>query len=113
MQSLKDLVPSLIEATEKKRLVWSKHEWGGFVTDLDAFRLRTWEWEDDASQEIKGISVCLLNGSTLMDEVVSSEFGPEHPMLKQLHSAARRSALNVESAIEKLQSALGKLTAPP
>jgi len=110
MQTLVALLPKLLVATEANKLVWTKSGFGKqFAADIGGFELRTWEWQEEHSPEISGITIHLRKDDEVLDDIVTNEFGPNYPPARQLFSAARRSALEVDKAIDALKKALDHL----
>src|ERR1700712_3449228 len=102
MRSLSDLIPKIVAATEKGKLTWNNAAGSGYVLSMGDNEIRTWQWTDPASEETTGITVQLVDGVTVLDDIVTTEYGAKYEQARDLYSAARRSANKVDGIIGKL-----------
>ncbi|UYO42747.1 hypothetical protein KQX63_15200 [Rhodopseudomonas palustris] len=111
MKTLEDLLPKLIKSTEDKKLTWIVSS-TGFECHIGNQDVKTWAWFDEGS-ETNFVTVQLRAGPdfnpTILDSVTAGDFESNYNIVSSLHSAARRSAHNVDAIIENISDKLDKL----
>ena len=83
----------------------------GFECKIGEYVVKVWEWTN-VENDTPGMTATLSNRSnpySPIDRMTAEQFESDYAKLSDLHTIARRSALNVDEVISELEAALRKL----
>jgi len=109
MKSLADLVGDLVKATEEDKIKWKQDSVDTYETSLSGdYSVVVWEWSDPETDE-RGITAQLMRRHTILDAIRSDHYGVSYSNLQRLYNVARRSANNIDEAIDVISGLLKSL----
>lgn len=115
MRSVTDILEKIQELTEMSKLRWEQDNFAArpvFILDFGNNRLRVWDWTDE-NDGSSGVSIQLTRGANydqVIDFVSANEFNANFEKYNGFLGVARRSALNVDSAISEIEQQLQSLS---
>ena len=109
MKTLEDIIPKITERTKDGSLKWETSPiTDAYLAPLGKYYVRTWTWTDE-NDGTNGISIGLLktkSESTFIETVYTDTFSTKYSRYEELHSYARRSALNLNKIIDDIDKEL-------
>lgn len=109
MRSLETLLDSIVEATNRSKIVWSTEDGRRFDAALQKYTVKVWHWTDPHS-DVNGVTVQLVDQhGNVIDAVSADEYSPKYNNLENLFGVARRSANKIDEILDEIESELSSL----